>query len=162
MTTMSSKVLVAAITTATLAMGATTAKADHYVRSCGGSYAPTYYTPAYATAPVVYAAPAYGYAPYRPVTYVRQPVYYPAPRYYAPAPVYRSYYAPSSFSFGFGYGRGGHGGHYGGGFSISGRHGGLGGYGGYRGHGGHFGFGGYRGHGGHSHHGGGFSFRVGR
>jgi hypothetical protein len=135
MTTMGSKMLVAAFTTATLAMGATTAKADHYLRSCGSSYAsyaPVYYSPVYAPAPVVYAAPAYGYAPYRPVTYVQQPVYYP--RYYAPAPVYRSYYAPSSFSFGFGYGRGGHGGHYGGGFSISGRHGG---YGGYRGHGRH-------------------------
>ena len=133
MTTMGSKMLVAAFTTATLAMGATTAKADHYVRSCGGSYAsyaPTYYAPVYAPSPV-YAAPSYGYAPYRPVTYVQQPAYYP--RYYAPAPVYRSYYAPSSFSFGFGYNRGGHGGY--------------GGYGGYRGHGGH--------------HGGGFSFRVG-
>ena len=136
MTTMGSKMLVAAVTTATLAMGATTANADHYPRSCGGGYpgyAPAYYPPpVYAPAPV-YAAPPYAYAPYRPVTYVQQPVYYP--RYYAP--VYRSYYAPSSFSFGFGYGRGGHGRHYGGGFSISGGHGGHGGYGGYRGHGRH-------------------------
>jgi len=150
MTTMNSKVLVAAFATATLAMGATMAKADHYVQSCGssyGSYAPAYYRPVYAPVPVVYARPAYVYAPYRPVTYVRPPVYYPAPRYYAPAPVYRSYYAPSRASFGFGYSRGGHGGHYGGGFTISGRHGG---------------YGGYRGHGGHGHHGGGFSFRIGR
>jgi uncharacterized membrane protein YgcG len=145
MTTMNSKMLVAAVTTATLAMGATTAKADHYVRSCGvryAGYAPAYYRPVYAPAPVVYTAPAYAYAPYRPVTYVEEPVYYPryyAPApvyrsYYAPAPVYQSYYAPSSFSFGFGYGRGGHGGNYGGGFSISG---------------GHVGFGGYRSHGRH-------------
>ncbi|MEK7757847.1 MAG: hypothetical protein AAB385_11615, partial [Planctomycetota bacterium] len=73
MTTMGSKVLVAAFTTATLSMGATTAKADHYVRSCGSSYAsyaPTYYTPVYAPVPI-YAAPAYAYAPYRPVTYVQ-------------------------------------------------------------------------------------------
>ncbi len=138
MTTMGSKMLVAVFTTATLAMGATTAKADHYPRSCGGGYpgyAPVYYPPpVYAPAPVVYAAPAYTYAPYQPVTYVRRPVFYAAPRYYAPAPVYRSYYAPSSFSFGFGYSRGGHGGHFGG-FSISGGHGG---YGGYRGHSGGF------------------------
>jgi hypothetical protein len=148
MTTMNSKMLVAAFTTATLAMGATTANADHYPRSCGGGYPGyarvNYLPPVYAPAPVVYAAPSYGYgyAPYRPVAYVEQPVYYPryyAPApvyrsYYAPAPVYRSYYAPSSFSFGFGYSRGGHGRNYGGGFSISG---------------GHVGFGGYRGHGRH-------------
>jgi len=138
MTTMNSKMLVAAVTTATLAMGATTANADHYPRSCGGGYpgyAPAYYPPVYAPLPVVYAAPAYAYAAYRPITYARRPVYYPAPRYYAPAPAYRSYYAPSSFSFGFGYSHGGHGG--------------------YRGHGGQYG---NR----PSHYGGGVSFRVGR
>lgn len=145
MTTSSSKMLIAAVTTATLAMGATTANADHYVRSCGTSYvsyAPTYYTPTYyAPAPVVYPAPAYGYVPYRPVAYAR-PVYYPAPRYYAPAPIYRTRYAPSSHGFGFGYSSGGHGRHYSGGFAYS--------------RGGHYG--GHRG----GHHGGGFSFRVGR
>jgi len=150
MTTMNSKLLVAAFTTAALAMGATTAKADHYYRrpygTGYGGYASAYYSsPVYARAPV-YAAPAYGYgygngygcAPYRPVAYA-QPVYYPAPRYYAPAPVYPSYYSPSSFSFGFGYSKGG-----------------CGGYGGY---GGYYGRGGNRGHA--SHHGGGFAIRVG-
>lgn len=132
MTTMSSRMAMAAVTTAALTLGATTAKADHYVRSCGGgsyvSYAPTYYAPVYAPPPVVYAAPAYSYVPYRPVTYVR-PVYYPTHRHYAPAPVYRAHHAPSSFSIGFGHGRGGHyvtggyrGGHHGGGFSFRGRH----------------------------------------
>jgi len=128
MTTMGSKMLVAAVTTAALAVGATTAKADHYVRSCGNSYAsyaPAYYPQVYAPAPVVYAAPAYAYAPYQPVTYVYEPVYYP--RYYAPAPVYRSYYAPAQYGFGFGYSNGGYGGYggyrgHGGGFSISGGH----------------------------------------
>ena len=126
MTTMNSKMLVAALTTATLAIGATTAKADHYHRSCGGnyvSYAPRYYAPRYyAPVPVVYAASAYNYVAYRPVNYV-QPAYYPAPQYYeyAPAPVYRSYYAPAQFGIGFGYSHGdyhGHHGHYGGGFTF--------------------------------------------
>ncbi len=131
MTTMSSKMLVAVFVTATLAMGATMARAAHYPRSCGGGYpgyAPVYYPPpVYAPAPVVYAGPSYGYGytPYRPVTYVQAPVYYP--RYYAPTPVYRPYYAQPSVSFGFGYGRGGHGGYVdyrgrGGGFAISGGH----------------------------------------
>ena len=107
---LSSKILIAVVT---ITMGATTAKADHYVRSCGishVSYAPTYYRPVYAPAPVFYTTPVY-YAPYRP-----EPVYYPryyAPApvyrsYYAPVPVYRSYYAPSSFGFGFGYVHSGH------------------------------------------------------
>jgi len=139
--------LVAAFTTATFAMGTTTAIADHYPRSCGGGYPG--YSPAYFPPPVYAPAPVYAYAPYRTVTYVQQPVYYP--RYYAPAPVYRSYYSPSSFSFGFGYSKGGYGGY--------------GGYGVYRGHGGHGGYGGYYGHGGNrghaSHYGGGVSFRVG-
>jgi len=106
---LSSKILIAAVIV-TFAMGVT-ARADHYARSCGVryvSYAPAYYRPVYAPTPVVYTTPVC-YAPYRPVMYVEQPVYYP--RYYAPAPVYRTYYAPSSFSFGFGFGHA-HGGHY--------------------------------------------------
>lgn len=125
MTTMNSRMLVAVVTTATLAMGGATAKADHYRRSYGGgyrSYAPAYYSPAYYAPPVAYA-PAYGCAPYRPVAYV-QPAYYP--RYYAPAPVYRPYYPSPRYGFGFGYSQGGCGGY--------------GGYGGYRGHGGGFSF----------------------
>jgi len=120
MTKTGSKMLVAVVTMATLALGATTVNADRYARPYGRSYvrhAPAYYPPrCYAPAPVVYAPPSYSYC--RPMPYV-QPVYYAAPRYYAPAPVYQSYYAPSSFGIGFGYGSGSNGRYYGGGFGYS-------------------------------------------
>jgi len=147
MTTMLSRMLVAAgVGVAALAMGPATARADHYYGGGYVSYGPTYYPSAYTTvyapAPVVYTTPAYSYtyaAPvvYPSVSYVYRPAYYPPPvvyRSFAPAPVYRSYYAPSSFSFGFGYGRSGH---RGGGFAIrgfSGHHGGGFGFGGFSGH----------------------------
>ena len=130
MTTMLSRMLVAAgVGVAALAMGPATARADHYYRGAYVSYGPTYYPSAYTTvyapAPVVYTTPAYSYtyaAPvvYPSVSYVYRPAYYPPPvvyRSYAPAPIYRSYYAPSSFGFAVG----GFSGHRGGGFSIHGR-----------------------------------------
>ena len=148
MTTTLSRMLVAAgVGVAALAMGPATALADHYCSSGYVSYGPTYYpstyTTAYAPAPVVYAAPAYSYtyaAPvvYPSVSYGYRPAYYPRPvvyRSYALAPIYRPYYAPSSFGFsvggfsghrGGGFAVGGFSGRHGGGFSISGRHGGHG------------------------------------
>ena len=131
MTTMLTRMLVAAgVGVAALAMGPATVRADHY---CGGGgyvsygpryYAPTYYAPAYSPAPVVYTAPAYSYTYAAPVvypsfSYAYRPAYYPPAvvyRSFAPAPTYRTYYAPSSFGFGFGYSRFSR--HHGGGFSF--------------------------------------------
>lgn len=105
--------LAVVLATAGLGFGATTAKADHRVRSCGGgyaSYAPSYYAPVYAPAPVVYAEPVVTYVQpasyYRPVTYVSRPVYYPPVQlrrsYYAPVRSYGGYYRPSGVGFSYG------------------------------------------------------------